>query len=124
MVNKVLLVDDSVSMRQMTSIILKQAGYEVMEAVDGKDALEKFSDEIGVLITDYNMPNMNGIDLIKSVRGGEVNKSVPILMITTESEDEKKMEGKKAGATGWITKPFDKDTLLSTLKKVSDTVNF
>ncbi len=122
--DKILVTDDSVSMRQMTSIILKQAGYEVVEAVDGADALEKLNEDIKVLITDYNMPNMNGIELIKAVRSGSVNKSIPILMVTTESEDAKKQEGKQAGATGWITKPFDKDTLIGTLKKVSDTVEF
>jgi two-component system chemotaxis response regulator CheY len=122
--DKILVTDDSVSMRQMTSIILKQAGYEVIEAVDGTDALEKLNEDIKVLITDYNMPNMNGIELIKAVRSGSVNKSIPILMVTTESEDAKKQEGKQAGATGWITKPFDKETLVGTLKKIADTVEF
>lgn len=121
---KIMVVDDSVSMRQMTGIILTQAGYEIVQAVDGNEALEKFDDSIDLLITDYNMPNMNGIELIKSVRNGNVNKAVPILMVTTESEDEKKMEGKEAGATGWITKPFDKDLLLNTIKKITQAVEF
>jgi len=121
---KILVVDDSVSMRQMTSIILNQAGYEVVQAEDGVKALDKFDEGFDLLITDYNMPNMNGIELIKSVREGNVNKAVPILMITTESEEEKKMEGKKAGATGWITKPFDKELLLNTIKKITQSVEF
>ncbi|MFP4383289.1 MAG: response regulator [Spirochaetia bacterium] len=121
---KIMVVDDSVSMRQMTGIILTQAGYETVQAADGNEALEKFDDSIKLLITDYNMPNMNGIELIKSIRNGNVNKAVPILMVTTESEDEKKMEGKEAGATGWITKPFDKDLLLNTIKKITQAVEF
>lgn len=108
----------------MTNMILSGAGYEVVQAVDGKDGLEKLSADLKVIITDYNMPNMNGIEFIKAVRSGMVNKSVPILMVTTESEHEKKMEGKSAGATGWITKPFDKDTLLQTIKKVADPLGF
>lgn len=121
---KIMVVDDSVSMRQMTGIILTQAGYETVQAADGNEAIEKFDDSIKLLITDYNMPNMNGIELIKSIRNGNVNKAVPILMVTTESEDEKKMEGKEAGATGWITKPFDKDLLLNTIKKITQAVEF
>ncbi|MCA1753768.1 MAG: response regulator [Spirochaeta sp.] len=124
MAEKILIVDDSVSMRQMTNMILGGAGYEVVQAVDGKDGLAKMSADIKVVITDYNMPNMNGIEFIKAVRSGAVNKSVPILMVTTESEDSKKQEGKNAGATGWITKPFDKDTLLQTIKKVAGSLDF
>ena len=124
MAEKILIVDDSVSMRQMTNMILAGAGYEVVQAVDGKDGLAKMSADIKVVITDYNMPNMNGIEFIKAVRSGAVNKSVPILMVTTESEDSKKQEGKSAGATGWITKPFDKDTLLQTIKKVAGSLDF
>ena len=124
MAEKILIVDDSVSMRQMTNMILAGAGYEVVQAVDGKDGLDKMSADIKVVITDYNMPNMNGIEFIKAVRSGAVNKSVPILMVTTESEDSKKQEGKSAGATGWITKPFDKDTLLQTIKKVAGSLDF
>jgi len=124
MAEKILIVDDSVSMRQMTNMILGGAGYEVVQAVDGKDGLAKMSADIKVVISDYNMPNMNGIEFIKAVRSGTVNKSVPILMVTTESEDSKKQEGKSAGATGWITKPFDKDTLLQTIKKVAGSLDF
>ncbi len=124
MADKILIVDDSVSMRQMTNMILSGAGYEVVQAVDGKDGVAKMSADIKVVITDYNMPNMNGIEFIRAVRSGTVNKSVPILMVTTESEDSKKQEGKNAGATGWITKPFDKDTLLQTIHKVANPLAF
>lgn len=124
MADKILIVDDSVSMRQMTNMILSGAGYEVVQAVDGQDGVAKMSADIKVVITDYNMPNMNGIEFIKAVRSGAVNKSVPILMVTTESEDAKKQEGKSAGATGWITKPFDKDTLLQTINKVANPLTF
>jgi len=124
MADKILIVDDSVSMRQMINMILSGAGYEVVQAVDGKDGVAKMSADIKVIITDYNMPNMNGIEFIKAVRSGTVNKSVPILMVTTESEDGKKQEGKSAGATGWITKPFDKDTLLQTIHKVANPLAF
>lgn len=124
MADKILIVDDSISMRQMTNMILSSAGYEVVQAVDGQDGVAKMSADIKVVITDYNMPNMNGIEFIKAVRSGTVNKSVPILMVTTESEDAKKQEGKSAGATGWITKPFDKDTLLQTINKVANPLAF
>jgi two-component system chemotaxis response regulator CheY len=120
----ILIVDDSVSMRQMTSIILKNAGYTVEQAADGEEGLSKVSDDISLVITDYNMPGMNGIELIKKIRAGSTNKAVPILMLTTESEESKKNEGKNAGATGWLTKPFDKEKLLSTIKKIMGSVSF
>lgn len=121
---KILVVDDSVSMRQMISIILTGAGHEVVEAVDGNDGLTKLSEDLSAVITDYNMPNMGGIEFIRSVRGGNVNKSVPILMLTTESEAAKKAEGREAGATAWITKPFNRDSLLSTIDKITRSVSF
>lgn len=124
MAEKILIVDDSVSMRQMTSLILKNAGYEVEAASDGQEGLSKVSDEIVLIITDYNMPGLNGIEFIKQVRGGDVNKAVPIIMLTTESEDAKKAEGKAAGATAWLTKPFDKDQLVATIRKVLGSVTF
>ena len=121
---KVLVVDDSVSMRQMVRLILAGAGYDVVEAVDGTDGLNKMTDDIGMIITDYNMPNMGGIELIREVRGGSVNPSVPILMLTTESEAEKKNEGRAAGATAWITKPFNRDSLIATVSKITRAVEF
>ena len=116
---KILAVDDSASMRQMVSFTLKGAGYEVIEAVDGADALKKAQGgPVNLVITDVNMPNMDGISLIKELRALPDYKFTPILMLTTESGSDKKQEGKAAGATGWIVKPFNPDQLLSTIKKV------
>jgi two-component system chemotaxis response regulator CheY len=112
-------VDDSASVRQMVSFTLKNAGYEVLEAVDGKDALTKLgSSSVHMLITDLNMPNMDGIELIRAVRSDGGNKFIPIIMLTTESQDAKKQEGKAAGATGWIVKPFKPEQLTAVVKKV------
>ncbi|NCN05126.1 MAG: response regulator [Spirochaetales bacterium] len=121
---KILVADDSVSMRQMTGIILKSAGYQIVEAKDGIEALQKLTEDIDLVITDYNMPNKNGVSFIRDVRQGSINKNVPILMLTTETDQEKKNEGKQAGATGWLTKPFDKDSLLKVLQKVLGTLEF
>ncbi|HEX2956837.1 MAG TPA: response regulator [Chitinispirillaceae bacterium] len=115
---KVLIADDSTSMRQMIEFTLSDAGYTVVQSVDGEDAVSKFAADVNLVITDLNMPKMNGIDLIKRIRGGAVNKFLPIIMLTTESEQAKKDEGKTAGATAWIVKPFTPDNLLDTIKKV------
>lgn len=115
---KILIADDSTSMRQMIEFTLSDAGYAVVQAVDGEDAVTKFAADVNLVITDLNMPRMNGIDLIKKIRGGAANKFVPIIMLTTESEQSKKDEGKKAGATAWIVKPFTPENLLETIKKV------
>lgn len=115
----ILAVDDSASMRQMVTFALKNAGYEVVEAVDGQDALQAAkSNKVNLVITDVNMPNMDGISLIKELRTLPDYKFTPILMLTTESAPHKKQEGKEAGATGWIVKPFDPDQLLTTINKV------
>ncbi|MFZ2448103.1 MAG: response regulator [Syntrophobacteraceae bacterium] len=115
----IMAVDDSASVRQMVSFTLRNAGYEVVEAVDGVDALSKLkAASIHMLVTDLNMPNMDGIELIRNVRGGASCKFVPIIMLTTESQADKKMEGKAAGATGWIVKPFKPEQLLAVVKKV------
>lgn len=116
----VLVVDDSVSMRQMVSFTLTNAGYEVVEAGDGKEAVEKLNGGAApnLVITDLNMPNMDGISLIKAVRGMVTHKFTPILMLTTESSDDKKKEGQSAGATGWVVKPFNPEQMLATIKKV------
>lgn len=115
----ILTADDSSSVRQMVSFTLKGAGYTVIEAVDGKDALAKTnSHAVHMVLTDLNMPNMNGIDLIKSLRSEPQYKFIPIIMLTTESQDTKKQEGKAAGATGWIVKPFKPEQLLAVVKKV------
>ena len=124
MSTKILYIDDSVSMRQMTSLILGGAGYEVVQATNGAEGLGKLSPDIDLVITDFNMPGMNGIEVIRSIREGEVARSVPILMLTTESEAEKRQQGREAGATAWMTKPFDKEGLLATVKKITDSVDF
>lgn len=115
----ILIVDDSESIREVVSFTLESAGHTVHVAVDGKDALN-FLDgrEIHLIITDLHMPEMNGIDFIKAVRASELYKRIPILFLTTESQSEKKMEAKLAGATGWIIKPFVPQKLLSALNKV------
>lgn len=115
----IITVDDSASIRQMVNFTLQEAGYTVIEAGDGKDALEKVkASAVDLVITDLNMPNMDGIELIKSLRSSPNYKFVPIIMLTTESQETKKKEGKDAGATGWIVKPFKPDQLLSVIKKV------
>lgn len=119
MAKVIMTADDSASVRQMVSFTLKQSGYEVLEAVDGRDALTKLgTQKVDMLITDLNMPNLDGIGLIKGVRGGSLNKFIPIIMLTTESQDSKKQEGKSAGATGWIVKPFKPEQLIAVVKKV------
>ncbi len=116
----VLVVDDSVSMRQMVTFTLKGAGYEVVEAGDGKEAVAKLNGgaKPNLVITDLNMPNMDGIELIKEIRSMAAHKFTPVLMLTTESADSKKKEGQSAGATGWIVKPFNPDQMIATIKKV------
>ncbi|MDT8404579.1 response regulator [Sulfuriflexus sp.] len=115
----ILAVDDSVSMRQMVSFTLKGAGYEVTEAKDGQEALNiAKSNKFNLVITDVNMPNMDGITLTRELRALPSYKFVPILTLTTESSTDKKMAGKQAGATGWIVKPFNPEQLLATVKKV------
>ncbi len=116
---KLLIVDDSASMRQMVAFTLKGAGYDVDEAADGKQGLDKAkSGKFNLVISDVNMPVMDGITLIKELRTLPDYKFTPILMLTTESTDGKKQEGKSAGATGWIVKPFNPEQLLATVKKV------
>jgi two-component system chemotaxis response regulator CheY len=116
---RILAVDDSASMRQMVAFTLKGAGHEVVEAVDGVDALAKAKGQkFDLVISDVNMPNMDGITLIASLRAIPEFKFVPMLMLTTESTGDKKQQGKAAGATGWIVKPFNPDQLLATIGKV------
>jgi two-component system chemotaxis response regulator CheY len=115
----VLTVDDSSSIRQMVSFTLKSAGYEVVEAVDGEDGLNKAKQKgVNLVLTDQNMPKMDGLTLIKSLRTLPQYRSTPILMLTTESSDAMKTAGKAAGATGWLVKPFDPQKLLEVVKKV------
>jgi two-component system chemotaxis response regulator CheY len=119
MAKTILAVDDSKTMREMVSFTLKQAGFLVIDAEDGKHALERIKGEkIDAIITDLNMPNMNGFDLIRALRADPLYKFSPILMLTTEGDDSKKAEGKSAGATGWIVKPFNPEKLVQVVKKV------
>lgn len=119
MAKTILTADDSASMRQMIRFVLTQGGYEVVEAVDGADALAKLSaSNIDMLITDLNMPRLDGVGLIKEVRGRAGYRFTPIIMLSTESSEEKKAAGKAAGATGWITKPFTPEQLLAVIRKV------
>ncbi|WP_188151664.1 response regulator [Teredinibacter waterburyi] len=117
---KILAVDDSSSMRQMVSFTLKGAGHSVIEAADGVEALAlaKSESDVDLVLSDINMPNMDGITLIKELRQLQAYKFTPILMLTTESGVDKKTEGKAAGATGWIVKPFNPEQLLATIGKV------
>ena len=118
MAKTVLIVDDSVSMRQLVSFALKDAGYDVVAAVNGRDALEKLNGaKVEMVITDLNMPEMNGIELIRQLRGSPGYKFVPIVMLTTESQGSKQQEGRLAGASGWIVKPFKPEQLMEVVRK-------
>lgn len=116
---KILTVDDSSSVRQMVSFTLGKAGYQVLEAVDGQQGLDTASRQgFDMVITDLNMPNMDGIQMIQEIRKLEGYRFTPILMLTTESQADRKDAGRKAGATGWIVKPFNSDQLVGVLRKL------
>ena len=115
----ILTVDDTASMRQMISFTLHSVGHEVIQASDGQEALKVIEGKkVDLVIADINMPNMDGITLLKSLRALADYKFTPILMLTTESQDAKRQQGKIAGATGWIVKPFNPEQLLNVVKKV------
>ena len=117
--HSILAVDDSASMRQMVSFVLKGAGYDVVDAVDGQDAWEKAQKRsFDLVLTDQNMPRLDGLGLTKKLRERTDFKSTPILILTTESSDQMKQAGRAAGATGWLVKPFDPAKLLSVIKQV------
>lgn len=119
MAKKILAVDDSLTMRQLIKMTLSRSGYEVVEAEDGAKGLEKASAEaFDLVLSDINMPVMTGLELLRSLRSLEQYKFTPIVLVTTESQLEKKQEGKAAGATGWIVKPFEPDQLLAVVTKV------
>ncbi|MGO9546162.1 MAG: response regulator [Rhodomicrobium sp.] len=119
MSKRILTVDDSKTMREMVSFTLRGAGYEVVEAEDGLKALELLlTKDVDAIITDINMPNMDGVTLVKRLRSQPKFKATPILILTTEGSDEKKQLGRSAGATGWIVKPFAPEKLLQVLNKV------
>lgn len=115
----ILAVDDSASIRQMVAFTLKGAGYSVIEACDGEDGLAKAKESgVNLVLTDQNMPKMDGLSLVKALRGLPQYAATPILILTTESSDAMKASGKAAGATGWMVKPFDPPKLLEVVKKV------
>lgn len=115
----ILAVDDSPSMRKMVSFTLSNAGYQVVDAIDGQDALEKAQAQLfDLVLTDQNMPRLDGLGLTRKLREHDQYKSVPILMLTTESSDLMKQAGRAAGATGWLVKPFDPARLIEVIKKV------
>ncbi|HDT5861296.1 TPA: response regulator [Aeromonas hydrophila subsp. hydrophila] len=119
MAKTVLIVDDSATIRQVVGMTLKGAGYEVMEACDGKDALKKLDGKkINLIISDVNMPNMDGISFVKEAKKLASYKSTPVIMLTTESQDSKKQEGQAAGAKAWVVKPFQPDQMLAAVAKL------
>ena len=117
--HSILAVDDSASMRQMVSFTLKNAGFNVVEAVDGQDAYDKAGQrDFQLVLTDQNMPRMDGLSLTRKLRENPRFAQTPILVLTTESSDAMKQAGRAAGATGWLVKPFDPQKLLDVVKKV------
>ena len=115
----ILIVDDSASVRQVVSIALKGAGYEVITGVDGKDALTKLDGQrIHLIISDVNMPNMDGITFVSEAKKLPAYKFTPIIMLTTESQEEKKRQAQAAGAKAWVTKPFQPEQMLSAVAKL------
>jgi two-component system, chemotaxis family, chemotaxis protein CheY len=122
MPKKILIVDDSAAIRQSISFILRQEGYDTVEAQDGLEALTMLGSigALDLIITDVNMPNLDGIGFIKKAREIQAYKFTPILVLTTESQGSKMNEGKEAGATGWIVKPFNADKLLGIVRKVAE----
>ncbi len=115
----ILIVDDSASLRQVVAIALRGAGYDVIEACDGKDALGKMTGQkIHLIISDVNMPNMDGISYVKEVKQLPAYRFTPIIMLTTESQDGKKQEGQAAGAKAWVVKPFQPQQMLTAVSKL------
>ncbi|MFM9888147.1 MAG: response regulator [Burkholderiales bacterium] len=115
----ILAVDDSISMRSTVGLTLRRAGYDVVEAADGREGLDKARKRsFDLVLTDQNMPRMDGLGLIRELRSMPAYKSIPILMLTTESSDAMKQQGRAAGATGWLVKPFDPARLIEVIKKV------
>ncbi|MDY0329696.1 MAG: response regulator [Thiomonas sp.] len=119
MAKTILIVDDSASLRQVVNIALSSAGYEVIEAVDGVDALTKLDGrKLHLIISDVNMPNMDGITLVKEIKQKPDYKFTPIIMLTTESQEDKKAQGQAAGARAWVVKPFKPEQMLAAVSKL------
>lgn len=120
MTKRILTVDDSATMRNMLKAALSEAGYEVVQAEDGVEGIKALDGQrFDVIITDINMPNMDGLTFIELLREQQMHKATPVLVLTTESEPEKKARARRAGATGWLVKPFDPQKLLTTIDRVS-----
>ncbi|KQV30173.1 MULTISPECIES: response regulator [Massilia] len=120
MAKTIMVVDDSISIRQVVGIALKQAGYDVIEGVDGKDALAKLTGQkVNLIISDVNMPNMDGITFVRELKTRPAYKFTPVLMLTTESQEDKKEQGKAAGARAWMVKPFKPEALLAAVQKLT-----
>jgi two-component system, chemotaxis family, chemotaxis protein CheY len=118
MSKRILIVDDSASVRQVAGIALTRAGYEVIEACDGQDALGKLAGKVHLIISDVNMPRMDGISFLKAVKAHPSYKFTPVIMLTTEAGEDKKNEGRAAGAKAWIVKPFQPQTMLDAVAKL------
>lgn len=119
MAKTVLIVDDSASIRQVVAITLKSAGFDVIEACDGRDALSKLNGQrVHLIISDVNMPNMDGISLLKELKAKAEYKFTPIIMLTTESAEDKKSQGQAAGARAWMVKPFQPAQMLAAVNKL------
>ena len=119
MAKTILMVDDSKTMRDMVNTTLQQSGFAVLDAEDGKQALDVLAgNNIDLIITDINMPNMDGISLIKQIRSQDKHKFTPIIVLTTEGGDDAKKKGKEAGATGWVVKPFNPEKMLQIVNKL------
>lgn len=119
MTASILTVDDSASIRLTTRVALSNAGYTVTEAVDGRDGLAKLNGgQFDIIVTDLNMPNMDGLTMIRELRKLPAHTGVPVIFLTTESDAEIKQQAKAAGATGWLTKPFDPESLVKIVRKV------
>ena len=119
MAKTIMVVDDSASLRQVVSIALKGAGYDVIEACDGKDALTKLGGQkVHLIISDVNMPNMDGLSFVKAAKQMPEYKFTPVIMLTTEASEEKKQEGQAAGAKAWVVKPFQPAQMLAAVAKL------
>jgi len=120
MAKTIMVVDDSISIRQVVGLALKQAGYDVIEGCDGRDALAKLTGQkVNLIISDVNMPNMDGISFVRELKNRPAYKFTPVLMLTTESQEDKKEQGKAAGARAWMVKPFKPEALLAAVQKLT-----
>ena len=120
MAKTIMVVDDSISIRQVVGLALKQAGYDVIEGCDGRDALAKLTGQkVNLIISDVNMPNMDGITFVRELKTRPAYKFTPVLMLTTESQDDKKEQGKAAGAKAWMVKPFKPEALVAAVQKLT-----